>query len=111
MRAASQKRSPNSGVSPECKRHFITQKQCHSQELTEGDCWIGMTQASSSGLILAARVGKQSKDLIEELIVSTEGKTDCRQWHTDDWGGYEPVFPPEVKHIIGKDQTQQFRAN
>ncbi len=43
----------------------------------------------------------------EELIVNTEGKTNCRQWHTDDWGGYERVIPPEVKHIIGKDQTQQ----
>ncbi len=79
------------------------QEQCQCLELTEGDCWIGMTQTSSSGLILAARVGKHTDDFIEELIVSTEGKTDCKQWHTDDWGGYERVLPPEVKHIIGKD--------
>ncbi len=72
-------------------------------ELREGDCWIGMSQASSSGLILAARVGKHTDQFIEELIVNTEGKTDCKQWHTDDWGGYERVLPPEVRHIIGKD--------
>jgi IS1 family transposase len=75
--------------------------------LREGDCWIGLTQAAESGLILAARVGKHTDQFIEELIVNTEGKTDCKQWHTDDWGGYERVLPPEVRHIIGKDQTQQ----
>ena len=42
-----------------------------------------------------------------ELINNTEGTTNCKHWHTDDWGGYERVLPPEVKHIIGKDQTQQ----
>ncbi|MDE5109409.1 MAG: IS1 family transposase, partial [Trichodesmium sp. St17_bin3_1_1] len=29
-----------------------------------------------------------------------------KHWHTDDWGGYEQVLPPEVKHIIGAYQTQ-----
>ncbi|NEP06399.1 MAG: hypothetical protein F6K34_17160 [Okeania sp. SIO4D6] len=48
-----------------------------------------MTQGSSSGLILTGRVGKHTDEFIEELIVNTEGKTNCRQWHTDDWGGYE----------------------
>ncbi|NEQ84579.1 MAG: hypothetical protein F6K26_31780 [Moorea sp. SIO2I5] len=43
--------------------------------------------------------------------MNTEGKTDCKQWHTDGWGGYERVNGPEVKHIIGKDQTQQEGAN
>ncbi len=75
--------------------------------MTEGDCWIGITQASSSGLILAARVGKHTEDFIEKLIVSTEGKTDCKQWHTDDGGGAERVLPLEVQHIIGLYQTQQ----
>ena len=23
------------------------------------------------------------------------------------WGGYERVFPPEIKHHIGKDKTQR----
>ena len=77
------------------------QKNCQMNELTKGDCWIGMTQASSSGLILATRAGKHTDQLLAELIANTEGKTNCKQWHTDDWGGYERVLPPEVKHIIG----------
>ncbi len=83
------------------------QKHCQMNELTEGYCWIGMTQASSSGLILAARVGKHTDQFIEEQIVNTEGQTNCRQWHPDDWGGYERILPPFVEHIIGKDKTQQ----
>ena len=69
-------------------------------ELPEGDCGIGMTQASSSGFILATRVGKHTDQFISELITNTEGKTNCKYWHTDDWGGYERVLPPEVKHIF-----------
>ncbi len=42
-----------------------------------------------------------------ELVVSTEGKTACKQWNTDDWGGYHRVLPPEIVHYIGKDQTQR----
>jgi len=53
-----------------------------------GDCWIGLSQAKDSGLILSARVGKHTDKLIEELVVSTEGKTDCQEWDTDGWGGY-----------------------
>ncbi len=34
--------------------------QCQSNELRAGDCWMGMTQASSSGLILTGRVGKHT---------------------------------------------------
>ena len=82
------------------------QKYCQMNELTEGDCWIGMTQASSSGFILATRVGKHTDQFISELINNTEGTTNCKHWHTDDWGGYERVLPPEVKHIIGAYQTQ-----
>ena len=72
-----------------------------------GDCWIGMTQAMGSGLILAARVGKHTDEFISELLANTEGKTDCQQWHTDGWGGYERLLGSEGEHIIGKDQTQQ----
>ena len=53
-------------------------KQCLSNELEAGDCWIGLSLADSSGLILAARVGKHTDELIEELVVSTQGKTDCK---------------------------------
>lgn len=76
-------------------------------ELEGGDCWIAISLADSSGLILAARVGKHTDELIEELVVSTEGKTDCQRWNSDDWGGYERVLPCEIDHYIGKDQTQR----
>jgi IS1 family transposase len=72
-----------------------------------GDCWITLNLANSSGLILAARVGKHTDELIEELIVSTEGKTDCKRWNSDNWGGYERLLPPEIFHYIGKDRTQR----
>lgn len=61
-----------------------------------GDCWIGLSLADSSGLILAARVGKHTDELIDELVVSTEGKTACKRWNSDDWGGDERVLPPEI---------------
>ena len=83
------------------------QKQCVPGELKVGDCWIGVSLAVRSGLILAARVGKHTDELIEELVVSSEGKTDCKQFNSDDWGGYERVLPPEILHHIGKDKTQR----
>ena len=76
-------------------------------ELEIGDCWIGLSQAKDSGLILSARVGKHTDQLIEELVTSTEGKTDCQFWDTDGWGGYERVLPPEVEHHIDKARTQR----
>ena len=83
------------------------QKQCRLGDLEVGDCWIAITLTDSSGLILAARVGKHTDALLEELVVSTEGKTACKKWNSDDWGGYERVLPPEIEHYIGKDQTQR----
>jgi hypothetical protein len=47
------------------------QKNCLAQELRAGDCWIGLSLASDSGLILAARVGKHTDAFIEELVNST----------------------------------------
>lgn len=72
-----------------------------------GDCWIGLSLARDSGLILAARVGKHTDELIEQLLSSTEGKTDCLNWKSDGWGGYERVLPTEVNHEIGKEYTQR----
>ena len=83
------------------------QKQCGAQEPEVGDCWIGISLAQSSGLILAARVGKHTDELIEKLVISTEGKADYKQFNSDDWGGYERVLPPEIQHYIGKDKTQR----
>jgi IS1 family transposase len=76
-------------------------------ELMVGDCWIGLSLAQESGLILAARVGKHTDAFIEELINNTEGKTDCQNWSTDGWGGYERVLSSEVNHQVGKDKTQR----
>lgn len=53
---------------------FKKQKQCLPQELEAGDCWIAVSLANSSGLILAARVGKHTDELIEQLVVSSEEK-------------------------------------
>lgn len=73
----------------------------------KGDCWIGISLASDSGLIIAARVGKHTDSFLEELVFSTEGKTDCKYWNTDNWGGYERVLGEEYDHYIGKDRTQR----
>lgn len=68
---------------------------------------MGVSLAASSGLILAVRVGKHTDELIEEVVITTEGKTDCKQWNSDNWGGYERVLPAEIEHYIGKDRTQR----
>lgn len=65
------------------------QKQCLSNELDAGDCWIALSLAVSSGLILSSRVGKHTDELAQELVVSNEGKTKCKAWDTDGWGGGE----------------------
>ncbi len=75
-----------------CGLLFKKQKRCLPHELAVGDCLIGLSLADSSRLILAARVGKHTDELIEEPVVSTEGKTDCKQWNSDDWGGYEQIL-------------------
>jgi hypothetical protein len=56
-----------------------------------------MSLDRNSGLILSARVNKLTDVLLEELITSTEGKTFCKSWSTDDWGGYERVLSPEYE--------------
>ena len=83
------------------------QKCCVPGELTAGDCWIGLSLAQESGLIIGMRVGKHTDEFLSELLFNTEGKTDCKTWYTDDWGGYERILPPEVTHIIGKEHTQR----
>jgi hypothetical protein len=73
------------------------QKHCLPKEPEVGDGWIAITLADSNGLILAARVGKHTDKLLEELVVCTEGKTG-KQWNSDGWGGYERVLPFEIEH-------------
>ena len=83
------------------------QKQGLPDAFEGGEGWIGVSLADSSGLILAARVGKHTDKLIEALVVSSEGKTAGKPWNSDDWGGYERVSPPALLHDIGNDQTQR----
>jgi IS1 family transposase len=72
-----------------------------------GDCWIALSLAQLSGLILTGRVGKHTDGLASELVVSTEGKTGCSEWHTDGWSGYERMLASEVEHYISKALTQR----
>jgi hypothetical protein len=46
-----------------CGRLFQKQKQCLPQGPEAGGCWITVSLADSSGLILAARVGKHTDQL------------------------------------------------
>ena len=78
------------------------QKHCLPEELEAGDCWIGLSLAQLNGLILSGRVGKHTDSLAQELVASTEGKTECKEWHTDGCQGYERVLPNEVDHYISK---------
>ena len=66
-----------------------------------------MSLAQLNGLILCGRVGEHTDKLAIELVASTEGKTDCKEWHTDGWSGYERVLPVEVDHYISKLLTQR----
>lgn len=103
------RRNPSS----QCGRNVVIcgkkQRQCTTGEFTRGDCWIGLSLACSNGLILAAYVGKHTDELIGQLVINTEGKTQCKQFNTDEWGGYERVLQPEIEHYIGKDKTQRLQ--
>lgn len=85
--------------------------RCLPDELEAGDCWIALSLAQLSGLILSGRVGKHIDELVQELVSSTEGKTDCFEWHTDGWDGYERVLSDEVDHYISKVLTQREEAH
>jgi IS1 family transposase len=66
-----------------------------------------LSLAKDSGMILAGRVGKHTDELVEELVWSTEGKTDCLVWSTDGWRAYERVLPAQVEQWVGKIGTQR----
>ena len=83
------------------------QKYCLPEELEAGDCWIAISLAQLSGLIWSGRIGKHTDELAAELVTSTEGKTQCREWHTDGWRGYEQALLDEVDHYISKALTQR----
>ncbi len=74
-------------------RDIKKQKHCQAEDLKKGDCWIGLSLASNSGLIITARIGKHRDRLLSNLVANTEGKTDCKNWSTtDSWGGYETIL-------------------
>ena len=58
-------------------------------------------------MILTGRVGKHTDELAIELVVSTEGKTNCKEWHTDGLDGYERTLPDEIDHYVSKVLTQR----
>lgn len=73
---------------------------------------MAIALANNSGLTLTCRVGEHTDSLLDELMSSTEGKTDCKNWNSDDWEGDERILTPEISHYIGKDRTQRLeRAN
>lgn len=72
-----------------------------------GDCWIAISLAQLSGLVLSGRIGKHTDELATELLTSTEGKTECREWHTDGWRGYQRVLPSQIEHYVSKALTQR----
>ncbi len=61
-------------VQMKCGRSSKKQKHCLPEELAIGDCWIALSLAQLSGLILTGRVGKHTDELVAELLVNTQGK-------------------------------------
>ncbi len=83
------------------------QKHCLPIELEAGDCWIAVSLAQLSGLILCGRVGKHTDEIAIELVSSTQGKSECKEWHTEGWGGYERVLGEhDSDHYISKALTR-----
>ena len=68
---------------------------------------MAIALANNSGLILTCRVGKHTDSLLDDLMSSTEGKTNCKNCNSDDWGGYERIVASEISHYIGQDRTQR----
>ena len=56
------------------------QTHCGPDELSLGDCWVALSLAKESGLVLSGCIGKHTDELAPALIVNTEGKTPCPRW-------------------------------
>jgi len=59
-----------------------------------GDCWIGLSLADSSGLILAARVGKHTDELIDQRWLAQKAKqlaSDGTVMTGEGMNGYYPL--------------------
>ncbi len=44
------------------------QKHCEPEEWSVGDCWIALSLAKASGLVLSGRIGKHTDKLAQALI-------------------------------------------
>jgi IS1 family transposase len=54
------------------------------------------------------RAGPNTNELAAELVVNTQAKTDCKEWHTDGWSGYERALcSDEIEHYVSKVLTQR----
>lgn len=53
---------------------------------------MAITLANDSGLILTCQAEKHTNSLLNELMSSTEGTTDCKNLNSYDWGWYEPIL-------------------
>lgn len=87
------------------------QKHCEPSELTIGDCWVALSLAKDSGLLLSGRIGKHTDELAQALVVNTEGKTACHRWQTDGWDGYARQLPDKVTHEVSKALTQRLERS
>jgi len=54
-------------------------------------------------------VEKHINELIEELVVSSEGKTEYKGWNGDDGRGYERVLPPKFFMPLAKIRRNSYR--
>jgi hypothetical protein len=72
-----------------------------------GEYWIGLSLTNDTGLILAERVSLPTDCFLAQLVVTTEGKTDCEHWNTDGCSGYKRMIPEEFDHQVVKQGTQR----
>jgi insertion element IS1 protein InsB len=66
--------------------------------------WTWYLIERQSGIIIAWENGRRKDKILQKLLdsVSHIPITIC---HTDDWGAYNRLFPPNYTHLIGKDNT------
>ncbi|ABW30246.1 conserved hypothetical protein [Acaryochloris marina MBIC11017] len=77
--------------------------------MSVGECWIALSLAKDSSLVLSGRIGKHTDELAQDLIENTEGKTTCHHWQTDGWEGSSRQPPDEVIHHVSKVLTQRLK--
>lgn len=66
--------------------------------------WTWYLIERSSGKVVAWQNGRRQDEVLQKLLDKVAGLP-IRICHTDDWGAYTQLFPPEYLHCIGKDNT------